>query len=207
MRFPLQLFLLLLGIITAGIATDPNSNAPRSPDQPLEYRDANPDEPPDFNDDNDDSPDDNDDNPDESPDFKDSKKESDDRNPTWYSGYKRQCAPGFGPCPRDMTCKPDPFHCYKNMCARYCVYKNFYPNCHKHRYRRCRPGARCVSDPRNHRDCGLKCNKPGICIPKKPPTCGGFAGKKCPRGLYCYDNPDDNCNPWKGGADCPGICL
>ncbi len=37
--------------------------------------------------------------------------------------------------------------------------------------------------------------------------CGGIAGIPCPTGQTCIDNPNDNCNPTGGGADCPGICV
>lgn len=37
--------------------------------------------------------------------------------------------------------------------------------------------------------------------------CGGLAGIKCPYGYTCKDNPNDNCDPDNGGADCGGICV
>ena len=36
--------------------------------------------------------------------------------------------------------------------------------------------------------------------------CGGIAGIMCPKGMMCYDIPDDGCDPSKGGRDCMGIC-
>ncbi len=36
--------------------------------------------------------------------------------------------------------------------------------------------------------------------------CGGFAGIPCPAGLICIDDPRDDCDPKRGGADCIGIC-
>lgn len=39
-----------------------------------------------------------------------------------------------------------------------------------------------------------------------PIACGGFAGLECPDGLVCVDDPDDDCDPKHGGADCGGIC-
>jgi len=37
--------------------------------------------------------------------------------------------------------------------------------------------------------------------------CGGIAGIPCPDGYTCVDNPFDDCNPKKGGADCGGVCV
>jgi hypothetical protein len=37
--------------------------------------------------------------------------------------------------------------------------------------------------------------------------CGGIAGFPCPDGLQCIDDPRDDCDPARGGADCGGICV
>ena len=37
--------------------------------------------------------------------------------------------------------------------------------------------------------------------------CGGFAGLECPRGMTCEDDPTDDCDPMRGGADCIGVCV
>src|SRR5262245_40449592 len=37
--------------------------------------------------------------------------------------------------------------------------------------------------------------------------CGGIAGIPCPSGCVCVDDPRDDCNPKRGGADCSGICT
>ena len=37
--------------------------------------------------------------------------------------------------------------------------------------------------------------------------CGGIAGIQCNQGLTCVDEPNDNCDPQLGGADCSGICI
>jgi hypothetical protein len=37
--------------------------------------------------------------------------------------------------------------------------------------------------------------------------CGGIAAIPCPTGKACVDDPSDDCNPAKGGADCSGICV
>lgn len=36
--------------------------------------------------------------------------------------------------------------------------------------------------------------------------CGGIAGIPCPEGYTCVDDPSDDCDPERGGADCGGIC-
>jgi hypothetical protein len=36
--------------------------------------------------------------------------------------------------------------------------------------------------------------------------CGGIAGFLCDKGFICVDDPRDDCDPNKGGADCGGIC-
>lgn len=40
-----------------------------------------------------------------------------------------------------------------------------------------------------------------------PGFCGGIAGFPCPPGLTCVDNPNDECDPQQGGADCGGMCV
>jgi len=37
--------------------------------------------------------------------------------------------------------------------------------------------------------------------------CGGFAGFPCPEGYSCEDDPNDGCDPTRGGADCGGVCV
>jgi hypothetical protein len=37
--------------------------------------------------------------------------------------------------------------------------------------------------------------------------CGGIAGIECPDGSLCVDDPNDDCNPSSGGADCGGVCI
>lgn len=37
--------------------------------------------------------------------------------------------------------------------------------------------------------------------------CGGIAGFPCPAGKRCVDDPSDDCDPARGGADCSGICV
>jgi hypothetical protein len=41
----------------------------------------------------------------------------------------------------------------------------------------------------------------------EPTFCGGIAGISCPAGQECVDDPNDGCDPTKGGADCGGMCI
>jgi hypothetical protein len=46
-----------------------------------------------------------------------------------------------------------------------------------------------------------------VCTPLDPaPFCGGFAGIACPGSGTCVDDPNDGCDPERGGADCGGLC-
>jgi hypothetical protein len=46
------------------------------------------------------------------------------------------------------------------------------------------------------------------CNPIEPsgPFCGGIAAFECPGAGSCVDNPNDGCDPDRGGADCGGVC-
>ncbi|KAF2101797.1 hypothetical protein NA57DRAFT_35466, partial [Rhizodiscina lignyota] len=89
----------------------------------------------------------------------------------------------------------------------------------------CGYGYTCVDNPSD--DCNPKkggADCPGICTPTKSTTltarattsanpesenksCGGLLGKQCDAGYDCLDDPSDDCDPSKGGADCIGICT
>ncbi|KAF2500903.1 hypothetical protein BU16DRAFT_598654, partial [Lophium mytilinum] len=72
-------------------------------------------------------------------------------------------------------------------------------------YQTCADGYICIDDPYST-GCGLACDQYGICVENK--MCGGFTGENCPHvGQICVDNPDDGCDPKKGGADCGGLCA
>ena len=48
---------------------------------------------------------------------------------------------------------------------------------------------------------------PNVCECEPVDTfCGGIAGIPCPGAGMCVDDPDDDCDPENGGADCGGIC-
>jgi hypothetical protein len=53
---------------------------------------------------------------------------------------------------------------------------------------------------------GVSIEREGECKKSEPQACGGIAGIPCPSGKTCVDNPADDCDPKRGGADCPGIC-
>lgn len=53
---------------------------------------------------------------------------------------------------------------------------------------------------------GISIDHPGECTPPAPQACGGIAGIPCPNGEICIDDPSDDCDPKRGGADCFGIC-
>jgi hypothetical protein len=47
----------------------------------------------------------------------------------------------------------------------------------------------------------------GAVEPPEGEFCGGFAGIPCPDGYACVDDPSDDCDPERGGADCGGVCV
>ena len=57
---------------------------------------------------------------------------------------------------------------------------------------------------------GVSVAHPGPCRGPDDATgrfCGGLAAVPCPAGYICVDDPRDDCDPQRGGADCPGICV
>jgi hypothetical protein len=53
---------------------------------------------------------------------------------------------------------------------------------------------------------GISVEYQGECGKGEREKCGGIAGIRCPGEKVCVDDPNDNCDPEQGGADCPGIC-
>jgi hypothetical protein len=51
------------------------------------------------------------------------------------------------------------------------------------------------------------CGPVAACVDARPPSCGGFVGTPCPGVGECIDDPNDDCDPLAGGADCSGICV
>jgi len=62
---------------------------------------------------------------------------------------------------------------------------------------RCRAGTHCEAEGDRAR-----------CVPDAPAGrfCGGIAGIECPGAGVCVDDPSDDCDPERGGADCGGVC-
>lgn len=53
---------------------------------------------------------------------------------------------------------------------------------------------------------GVSIEHEGECKKPELQACGGIAGIQCPHGATCVDDPNDECDPKRGGADCPGVC-
>jgi hypothetical protein len=75
---------------------------------------------------------------------------------------------------------------------------------------KCNSNEKCTicKDPNNNSNPMAIClnRNTGKC-PPIPQACGGIAGIPCRKhGEVCVDNPNDNCDPTQGGADCMGIC-
>ena len=141
----------------------------------------------------------------------------------------RPCGFKIAPCPFGSVCVATSPYCTDlNRCLGTCKPKwlpvqtsttsltkptatptRTYPSCGGFRPSPvpCPDDSFCADDPRKPSGCGMACDMPGICIPKKAPKCGGFAGIPCPSGFQCFDYPNDGCDPRQGGADCIGVCL
>lgn len=108
------------------------------------------------------------------------------------------------PCPDGFTCVDDPGDdCDPRKggadCGGICV-RRIKDVCATVR---CRRGTHCCPD------CGRVCIPDTVsCKEACPGTfCGGIAGIPCPDGFTCIDDPRDDCDPKRGGADCGGICV
>ncbi|KAG9252862.1 proteinase inhibitor I1, Kazal [Emericellopsis atlantica] len=96
------------------------------------------------------------------------------------------CGLKIAPCPNDTECVPVSPDCTDLWrCRGVCEYKNEYPSCGGYRVKPvdCPPDADCRDDPRLENDCGMACDKPGMCIPNDVPRC---EDETCPLGLWCY---------------------
>lgn len=66
--------------------------------------------------------------------------------------------------------------------------------------RQCPTGYACTNAPG---DGDPRADAPSHCYR----NCGGIAALTCDPGYQCIDAPYDDCDPARGGADCPGICT
>jgi hypothetical protein len=146
-----------------------------------------------------------------------------------------RCRQGTKCCPRcGGICVPDDVRCANDLCRRepcneatcgpgeYCCNESCSlcvplgdactqevcpPKGERCGRNRCGPGEFCCNP-----SCGICAPLGGGCItvvcdPEPGRMCGGIAGIPCPDGFVCVDDPRDDCDPAKGGADCSGICV
>lgn len=107
-------------------------------------------------------------------------------------------------CPRDMECYIDARKCKIGLdCSGVCVFRNTYKSCFTDES--CLEGEECIEDVRLPDACGRLCGEAAVCVPKKRQTCGGFAGWKCAKGKFCYENWRSGCVPTRG-MSCVGEC-
>ncbi|KAJ4307633.1 hypothetical protein N0V84_012595 [Fusarium piperis] len=118
-------------------------------------------------------------------------------------GIDRSCGLKIAPCPEDTECIPNSPDCTDlNRCTGRCYFKNQYQTCGGFTPKPpppCKKGTSCIDDSRIPNSCGMACDMTGICAPKKLHQCRGIAGLECPKGLWCYDDPSDDCDPENGG--------
>lgn len=132
---------------------------------------------------------------------------------------ERPCGFKIAPCPSGTTCVARDPSCPPKKgenCAGTCKASapaTKYKSCGGFRVSgpaTCneKAGEVCIDDPvaLAQGSCGMACDRPGICV--IPQMCGGFAGFACKDPTKtCYDDPRDDCDPKRGGADCSGLCI
>jgi hypothetical protein len=137
----------------------------------------------------------------------------DEQPPVFCGGLAGTACPGFGRCGDDPSDDCDPNNggadcrgvcsCIQNvLCVRGDVFDSAPDVC------------ACVPDPTQDPCAAVRCEAgthcvadadTANCVPDAP-FCGGIAGFPCPGSGTCVDNPNDDCDPKNGGADCGGLC-
>jgi len=109
----------------------------------------------------------------------------------------------FDPSPEVCACVPAPDACAAVRCraGTHCEVLD--------------DGAVCAPDEPVNPCAAVLCPAPStcdvvdgkaVCTPIAPTFCGGIAAFPCPGAGSCVDNPADDCDPKRGGADCGGVC-
>jgi hypothetical protein len=105
--------------------------------------------------------------------------------------------PSGRPCPSGYQCVDDPRdYCdprrHGASCTGVCVVQPSGGRCDPSQASRCTP---------------YQTWDPETCQCVNNPSCGGFTGRPCAAGYQCVDDPRDDCDPRRGGADCSGVCV
>jgi hypothetical protein len=101
------------------------------------------------------------------------------------------CGGILGLCPSERfygVCRPEPEACpdiFDPVCG--CDGNTYSNRCYAHA-------------------AGVSADHAGECERTTGPACGGFPGTPCPGQGDCVDDPEDECDPEQGGADCGGLC-
>ncbi|KAF4121947.1 hypothetical protein GMORB2_1787 [Geosmithia morbida] len=121
------------------------------------------------------------------------------------------CGLGIAPCAEGLTCQPVSDSCTDvNRCSGRCFFdsssnvnkKKPYTLCGGFRVNpaTCEDGHQCCDDPRDAHNCGMACDKPGICVSND--AVRYYPADPCPDGLTYY--------PYSGKysfTDALGLCL
>lgn len=115
------------------------------------------------------------------------------------AGFAGLKCPGLGRCGDDPSDDCDPEKGGAD-CAGICIC-DVKAKCHEGQTWNADPDAcRCEDAAPAEGDAGTED------VAEEAVRCGGFAAIACPGASTCEDDPDDDCDPTNGGADCGGVC-